>query len=397
MKHIKTYESYKKNKNKVEEPVNEEFFGAVVNFFKNLWNKAIEELKKLGENPTPEKLDEYIEKNAMNPADDTYLFKGVIDNFKKTPEAESETCLKLVGDIIDPATGTLGDQGMGEFIKSLDKLYPKNKKPVEVMRFYLETARNKAIKDFKYAGGPDLKVGQPAKIDPKMVKMDLADMTHLPEVKKLLTAAGQDAKKKHDSTLAWVDKTLVPKLIAYVKAIKPEELDAYLETKKIDSGGGGGSVILDWGDVEIELQPIKDHKNGSAYNYQVIKSNSKKLIVKEGEELVTVIEGVAKKGETVKLTKFLRAGMPLSINGRDDYETGKLERIVVDGKEVDNHEMGESKPEDQDELAKKLGEIKTKKPEDIKKVNSYVDFISDENNKDKVAEIDKILGSGQGE
>jgi len=109
---------------------------------------------------------------------------------------------------------------------------------------------------------------------------------------------------------------------------------------------------------------------------------------------VTVIEGIAKKGETVKLTKFLRAGMPGTL---DDYETGKLERIVVDGKEVDNHEMGEAKTEDQDELVKKLGEIKTKKPEDIKKVNSYVDFISDENNKDKVAEIDKILGAGQGE
>jgi hypothetical protein len=396
MKHIKTYESYKKNKNKVEEPVNEEFFGSVVNFFKNLWNKAVEELKKLGENPSPEKLDEYIEKNAMNPADDTYLFKGVIDNFKKTPEAESETCLKLVGDIIDPATGTLGEQGMGDFIESLNKLYPKNKKPVEVIRFYLETARNKAIKDFKYAGGPDLKVGQPAKIDPKMVKMDLTDMTHLPEVKKLLTAAGEDAKKKHDSTLAWVDKTLIPKLISYVKAIKPEELDAYLETKKIDSGGEGGSIILDWGDVEIELQPRKTADQGGAgiYNYQVIKSNSKKLVVKEGEELLTVIEGIAKKGESVKLTELLRAGKPDPLK---EYETGKLERIVVDGKEVDNHEMGEAKPEGQDELVKKLGEIKTKNPEDIKKVSSYVDFISDEKNKDKVAEIDKILNAGQGE
>ncbi len=396
MKLIRTYESYKKNKNKIEEPVNEEFFGAVVNFFKNLWNKAVEELKKLGENPTPEKLDEYIEKNAMNPSDVTYLFKGVIDNFKKTPEAESETCLKLVGDILDPATGTLGEQGMGEFIKSLDKLYPKNKKPVEVMRFYLETARNKAIKDFKYAGGPDLKVGQPAKIDPKLIKMDLTDMTHLPEVKKLLTAAGQDAKKKHDSTLAWVEKTLVPKLVGYVKAIKPEELDAYLETKKIDSGGEGGSIILNWGDVEMELQPRKTADQGGAgiYNFQVIKSTSKKLIVKEGEELLTVIEGVAKKGESIKLTELLRAGKPDPLK---EYETGKLEKIVVDGKEVDNHEMGEAKAEGQDDLVKKLGDLKTKKPEDIKKVSDYVDFISDEANKDKVAEIDKILNAGEGE
>jgi hypothetical protein len=57
----------------------------------------------------------------------------------------------------------------------------------------------------------------------------------------------------------------------------------------------------------------------------------------------------------------------------------------------------ESKAEGQEDLVKKLGELKTKKPEDIKKVGTYVDFISDEANKDKVAEIDKIIGGGESE
>jgi hypothetical protein len=56
-----------------------------------------------------------------------------------------------------------------------------------------------------------------------------------------------------------------------------------------------------------------------------------------------------------------------------------------------------AKAEGQEELVKKLGEIKSKKPEDIKKVSSFVDFISDEKNKDKVAEIDKIMSEGEGE
>ena len=51
--------------------------------------------------------------------------------------------------------------------------------------------------------------------------------------------------------------------------------------------------------------------------------------------------------------------------------------------------------EGQEDLVKKLGDLKTKKPEDIKKVSSFVDFISDEANKDKVAEIDKIIGGGE--
>ena len=50
--------------------------------------------------------------------------------------------------------------------------------------------------------------------------------------------------------------------------------------------------------------------------------------------------------------------------------------------------------EGQEDLVKKLGELKTKKPEDIKKVSSYVDFMSDEKNAAKVAEIEKIIGEG---
>ena len=123
-----------------------------------------------------------------------------------------------------------------------------------------------------------------------------------------------------------------------------------------------------------------------------MKSNSKKLVVKEGEVLLTIIEGTVKKGETVKLTELSRDNKPDPLK---EYETGKLERIVVDGKEVDNHEMGKAKAEGQDDLVKKLGDMKTTKPDDIKKVGTFVDFISDEANKDKVAEIDKIIGGGE--
>jgi hypothetical protein len=52
------------------------------------------------------------------------------------------------------------------------------------------------------------------------------------------------------------------------------------------------------------------------------------------------------------------------------------------------------KAEGQEDLVKKLGELKAKKPEEIKKVASYVDFINDEKNKDKIAEIEKIMGEG---
>ena len=52
------------------------------------------------------------------------------------------------------------------------------------------------------------------------------------------------------------------------------------------------------------------------------------------------------------------------------------------------------KVEGQEDLTKKLGEMKTKNPDNIKKVSSYVDFIGKEENKAKVEEIDKIIGGG---
>ena len=75
-----------------------------------------------------------------------------------------------------------------------------------------------------------------------------------------------------------------------------------------------------------------------------------------------------------------------------EYETGPLERIVNEkGEEVDSYKFEEVKAEGQEDLVKKLGELKTKKPDDIPKVSKYIDFISDEANKAKVEEIDKII------
>lgn len=52
------------------------------------------------------------------------------------------------------------------------------------------------------------------------------------------------------------------------------------------------------------------------------------------------------------------------------------------------------KAEGQEDLTKKLGELKAKNPDDIKKVSDFVSFMSDEKNKDKVAEIEKIMTGG---
>ena len=146
MKHIRTYESYKNYKN--YEPINEELFGKVVNFFKNLWNKATEELKKLGENPSIDKVEDWVDKNPMNPTDDTYIFKGILDEFNTKPEANEQDCLDLIKNILDPQTGSLGAQGMQPLYDNVIKAFGNDSPTMDIIQYLMETIRNRAIKDY---------------------------------------------------------------------------------------------------------------------------------------------------------------------------------------------------------------------------------------------------------
>ena len=392
VKYLKSFESFRIQKNEV---VNEELLGGVINFFKNMWNKALDEIKKLGKNPSDDQLQEWIDKNPLNPSDDSYLLKGVMDEFSKKTDVNQQACLDLVKNILDPQIGSLGKQGMQTLYDGLLKTFGKDLPTVDIVRFYMETIRNRAIKDYKYAGGPDLKIGTDAKVDDKKVIVDMKDQTHLPEFKKVLLGAGEDTKKMKQVSIDWVSKNLVPRLDKYLSEIKDEQVDAYIKTlgKELPEGGEeGGGIILDWGDVEIEVAELsEEEKAKNPGYYKIMKSGSKKIVLKDGEIVLAKISGEAKKGVEVKLTDILRNGNP-DASLKDGYTTGKLERIVNGGKEVESYPFSEEKAEGQEDLVKKLGDMKTKKPEDIKKVGTFVDFISDEANKDKVAEIDKIIG-----
>ena len=127
MKHIRKFESYRNNKN----VVNEAILGSVINFFKGMWAKAVEEIKKLGKNPSPEQVEQWVDKNPMNPADDGYIFKPQMDEFKKKTEANEQDCLDLIQNLLDPETGCLGKQGLQTLydgILKLESVYKVGKK-----------------------------------------------------------------------------------------------------------------------------------------------------------------------------------------------------------------------------------------------------------------------------
>ena len=53
---------------------------------------------------------------------------------------------------------------------------------------------------------------------------------------------------------------------------------------------------------------------------------------------------------------------------------------------------GEAESESEVDLQKKMTEILKNKPEEVKRILKFTNFISDENNKDQVVQINKILG-----
>ena len=378
MKYIRSFESHKKFSKKVEEPVNEELLGGVINFFKNLWNKAIAELDKLGDKPSQDQVTKWISKNTLNPADDSYMFKQQMDDFKKKPEANDQDCLTLVDGILNPETGALGKQGLQPMMEALNKKYPPKKGepmhwlPADV-EYIFTTIRNKSIVQYKFAGGP-----ADGKVDPKKILVDLKDTTHLPDVKKLLTAA-TDGKKKKEAIINWVEKTLIPQLVKFEQAVTGEELDKNLEAKKITFTGS-----------EEGQEGAGDFKVGDMVIYKREKFNQ--------EEWDKLTDDEKKKPEEGKMKELQKEQIGIK-------KISKIEGDKVSFEDADfTKEKGDilmkteaEKAEGQEDLVKTLGEVKAKNPEAIKKMSDIAKLYQDpEANKDKIAEIEKQLGGEEG-
>ena len=317
-------------------------------------------------------------------------FKSIKDDFKKGLKREElkakvtgmlDTLLKTTTDNINKAEdeGIL-NQIIDQFTKEFDEKCIEIDKEIQAVKesngfLILEGA----VKDSMIAGRVML----------GMVKQKAAELKMEFDKK---VAAAKDLAGKKAARVAEI-KAIVDDFKKKITDDKylDEQIAKYKTDNKIEGGEAqGGNIILDWGDVEIEVRKLEDDLSTKHPGYlQVIKSGSKKLVVADGQEVLAKLPIEIKKGDKVKLTEILRNGQP---DPMKEYETGSIERIVNEkGEEVDNYKFEEVKAEGQEDLVKKLGELKAKKPDDISKVSKYVDFISNDANKSKMEEIDKII------
>lgn len=363
MKFIRDYKSFKNSR-----PVNEEILGPIMNLLKGIWGKAMEELDKIGENPQVEDIKKWVSDNPFNPSDNSFVFKSILDEFKKKPEANDQDCLTLVENAIDPETGAIGKQGLGPLFETLKKKYPpKQGEPMSsqlaVFEYIFNTIRTKAIVKYKYAGGPT-----DGKVDPKKKNIDLKDTNHLPDVKKILTAA-TDGKKKKDAIINWLEKTLVPQLDKFSEEIKDEDVEKYLDQKKVTETEGGefneGDPVFYKRDKfdEKEWEKITDEDKKKPTEGKIKELQDKEMI---GIKFIDKISG---DDVSFKDAKFKK---------KTEDILGKVENYKVEG---------------QDDLVNDLKDIKAKNPEGISSIGKIAKLYQEpDKNKDKIEKIEKELG-----
>jgi hypothetical protein len=385
MAYIRDYNSYKKFRK--EEKVNEEILAKIFGFLKGLFKKAADELRKLGENPSIDQVGNYIGQNPINPKDDGFIFKNKLEEFNKLPEANEQACLDLIKDILDPTEGILGTKGLQPLYDTLLATFGKDVPTLEIVKWYFEKIRNKAIKDYKYAGGPDLQViaKKDAVIDVNKIKNDMKDQTHLPEFKKAILPAGQDGKKRKQLAYDWVTKILCVRLQAYQKQIQDDPntekaIDEYLKA---------------FGKEAPEEAPIGGYKAGDSVMYK--RDNWEKN--KAGDVWDKLTDDEKKKPNEGKL-KELIDNESIGIKVIKAVEKDFVRFTDVDWIKDNDEILGkvEAKTEGQDDLVNTLKDVKTKNPEAIKKIDKIAKFYEDpDKNEDKIAKIDKIIAEEEGE
>jgi len=392
MKHLRGYEKFKESR-KISEnlnPVNEEIlglklFGGLKELFGKIWDQAVAGMKKqLGKNPEPEKIKVYLDQNILDPNKPTFIFKKLIEDFKNKVETKEDgqktpdqKCLELVGKILDPVSGALGSgpkSSLQQLYDDLLKNFGKETPTLDIVKYYLETIRNRAIKDYKYAKGPDLKVGKPVVINPKDINFTVADLNHLPDLKKILSPQ-KDEVAKRKVTYEWVTKTFLVRLDKYLSEIKNEDVDKYIESvgKEVPEAGPEGG-----------------YKAGDSVMYK--RDNWEKNKAQDIWDKLTDDE--KKKPNEGKLKELIdneSIGIKVIKTVEKDFVRFTDVDWVKDNEEI----LGkvEAKVEGQDDLVTTLKDVKTKNPEAIKKLDNIAKIYQEpDKNKDKIAEIDKLIG-----
>ena len=423
MKYIKKYESFKTQKSEL---VNEEFLGKLFGGIKKLFQKGQDLINKTKGGKDIEAIyqkyltmiNDELSKTAQIDLNIMAASKGESTTVKPTDASKitSESKLELLSEAEEATTET-NDTNSKLAVDTL-------KKKKTVMDQIVKRLKDQAIKEMdaviaKYGGAaknPQLKVIVNSKKDQfemdylnsQITYLDAAgDTTLVGEITKqrdLVSKKIEDEFKDFDNVKV-IDYKEGDNVIYLLKDKKPEEYDKNKkpedqssivgvhkiskidgDTFTLEDEDGNPTITKTGSEImgKVEAEKSEEYKVGDTVMYLLqdkTKQDFDELSDEEKKNPTTEVGG--KIVGTKKIEKI--DGDNITFLDKENKEFTKTMSDIMGKSE------GGEKVDGQEDLVKKLGDMKTSKPDDIKKVSSYVDFISDEKNASKIEEIDKII------
>jgi hypothetical protein len=406
MKYIKKYESFKKQNS---EPVNEEFLGKLIGGIKGLFKKAQERTNKAEGGKEVEVIYQ------------KYLTM-ITSELAKTAQIDLNVMAASKGDLPAADGATTNDANAKLAVDTLKKKKAVMDQIVQKIKAMALKEMDAVLVKFKgAAANPQLKIIIDTKKDQfemdylnaQIAYLDKAgDKTMVAAISKerdALSKSIEDDFKDFDTakavTYAVGDEVIYllqdKKPEEYDKTKKPEDQKAIVGVHKIAELDGDNFTLEDEkGEPTIKKtgkeimgkveggEPAEEYKVGDNVIYKRGKFNEESWKKITDDDKKKPNEGPMKDlqdKEEIGIKKISKIeGDKVSFEDADFTKTmadilGKVE--------------GGAQVEGQEDLQKKLGEMKSK-PEELKKVSKYVDFMSDEKNAAKVEEIEKIIGEG---
>ena len=405
MKYIKKYESFKNNRS---ETVNEEFLGSLIGGIKNLFKKSQERTNKAKGG----KEVEVIYQKYLN---------MITTELAKTAQIDLNVAAASKGDLPAAAGATTNDANAKLAVDTL-------KKKKAVMDQIVQKIKAMALKEMdavltKFGGAaanPQLKIIIDTKKDQFEMDYLNAQIGYLDKAgdKTMVAAISKDrdalSKKiegefKDFDTAKAVTYAVGDEVIYLLKDKKPEEYDkakkpedqkAIVGVNKIAEIDGdnftlenekGEPTIKKTGKEimgKVEGEETVEYKVGDVVIYLRRKKKKEEFDALTDDEKKKPTEGKAKEIVGVKKIEKIEGDKVTFLDKNKKPTISKTLKEII----------GKVEGEGEEDLQHFFDEIESglkDKPEELKKVSKYVDFMSDEKNKAEAEEIEKIISGGE--
>ena len=345
-----------------EQPIKEEFIGALVNFFKGLWKKMAAEIAKLDNDPN--RIKDYIINNTLNSASKNSVFFNEFAKFQQNKPLKDEVVFDFINEILNNDTGVLGKQGIGNLFNDPSLKGDKMKGKRIAFEYIINTARNYIIKKIKF----DQKKNIERKPDNKFV-----DANYLGGLKQVM----QDPKNLDMKTISdWINTNIFKDMQNFAKSIKEDDIKAAMTKGGVGAVAGETFRTYGWKswdeakDKQVYYKRDGWDANKTAEEQGNLMAIGKVNNVNIGAGELTIYNDNIKKEVTKKFDQII------------SKEIGdKVSSIKIEGAGVTG---------DEQKLKDSLGKLKAD-PKKIGQVLSFTNFIENPDNANKVAQINNII------